>query len=105
MSSHVESLPEERRYDRYEGRLEARLLVEGGWWRCWIRDISPGGAGLEPAIPAGLGERVALGSPFFDFEGELPGRVVNVSDNKTCVVFELDEDTKRRLDRFLAAHI
>ncbi len=95
---------EERDYNRYEGSLEGHLLVDGGWWACRIRDLSLGGAGLEPAIPAALGKTVALSSPFFDFEGEIPGRVVNVSENKTCLAFDLDESTKRRLARFLIAN-
>lgn len=95
---------DERAHERYEGKLEASLLVEGGRWRCWICDISPGGAGLEPEIPAALGKRVALSSPFFEFEGELPARVVNVADQRTCLAFDLDSELRDKLESFLKAN-
>lgn len=95
---------EDRAHERYEGRLEASLLVEGGRWRCWICDISLGGAGLEPEIPAALGKRVALSSPFFEFEGELPARVVNVADRRTCLAFDLDPEMREKLESFLTAN-
>jgi hypothetical protein len=67
---------DERRRERYEGELECRLDLNGASWRCWIRDLSLGGAGLEPAIPAALGQRVTLSSPLFDFDRPLCGRVM-----------------------------
>lgn len=95
---------EERAHLRYEGRLEASLVVDGGHWRCFIRDISLGGAGLEPEIPAALGRPVTLSCPFFSFEGDLEGRVVNVADDRTCLSFELDDDMAYHLAAFLAAN-
>jgi hypothetical protein len=80
-----------RDYNRYERRLEGQFLVEGGRWGCWIRNLSLGGAGLEPAIQAALGKTVALSSPFFDFEDELTGRVVNICGNRTCLACDIDE--------------
>jgi hypothetical protein len=97
---------DERRDPRYEGRLEAVLRVAGGgWWRCWIRDISIGGAGLEPAMPALVGHEVELRSPGFDFDGGLPGRVINVAHRRTCMVFDLDATTRQQLIDFLSANV
>ena len=96
--------PEDRGHERYEGRLEAYLWMEGGWWHCWIRDISLGGAGLEPAIPAALGKRASLTSPYFDFKGQLPGRVINVADDRTCLAFDLDPALRDQLARFITAN-
>lgn len=94
---------DERRHRRYEGRLEASLIIEGDSWRCWIRDISSGGAGIEPAIPAALGKEVRLSSPHFHFEGSLPGRVINVARRRTCLTFDLDPPTHEKLMQFLSA--
>jgi PilZ domain len=95
---------EERRARRYEGRLEAALRVDGAWWRCWIRDLSLGGAGLDPALPALLGREVELRSPGFNFDGGLRGRVINVADQRTCLVFDLEPAAQQCLGTFLAAH-
>jgi hypothetical protein len=96
---------EERRHRRYAAPLEAKLLVEGDHWRCWIRDISVAGAGLDPAIPAALGRRAELHSPHFNFATPLPGRVVNVAAERTCLEFDLDEATARQLTIFLASTV
>jgi PilZ domain len=96
----------DERFDpRFEGRLEAELLVEGGLWRCWIRDLSLGGAGLEPPIPAALGKKVELRSRRFNFEGRLRGRVVNLAHRRTCVAFDLDPGTRQHLTAFLLANV
>jgi hypothetical protein len=99
------AIDDERLDPRYEGRLEALLLFRGAPWRCWIRDLSLGGAGLEPAIPATLGQMVELTCPSFEFEGGLPGRVVNVADRRTCIAFELEARRQDDLARFLSSNI
>jgi hypothetical protein len=96
---------DERRHPRYEGRLEAALMFRGAPWRCWITDMSIGGAGLEPALPATLGHEVELTCPSFGFDGGLPGRVVNVAERRTCIAFELDLERLNDVARFLAANI
>ncbi|HLT01340.1 MAG TPA: PilZ domain-containing protein [Geminicoccaceae bacterium] len=96
---------EERLDPRYEGRLEAFVMFRGAPWRCWICDLSLGGAGLEPALPAMLGQEVELCCPRFDFAGGLPGRVINVAERRTCVAFQLDPEHLDALARFLAANI
>ncbi len=96
---------DERLDPRFEGRLEAELLVEGATWRCWIRDLSLGGAGLEPPIPAVLGKKVELRSRRFNFEGRLRGRVVNLAHKRTCVAFDLDPGTRQHLTAFLLANV
>jgi PilZ domain len=96
---------DERLDSRFEGRLEAELLVDGTRWRCWIRDLSLGGAGLEPPIPALLGKKVELRSPRFNFEGRLRGRVVNLAYRRTCVAFDLDPGTRQHLTAFLLANV
>ena len=98
-------IDDERLDPRYEGRLEALLVFRGAPWRCWICDLSLGGAGLEPAIPATLGQMVELTCPSFEFEGGLPGRVVNVADRRTCIAFELEAQNQDDLARFLATNI
>ena len=98
-------IDDERLDPRYEGRLEALLVFRGAPWRCWICDLSLGGAGLEPAIPATLGQMVELTCPSFEFEGGLPGRVVNVADRRTCIAFELEAQSQDDLARFLATNI
>jgi hypothetical protein len=97
--------PEERRFRRYPAPLEAKLLVGGDHWNCWIRDISVAGAGLDPAIPAALGRDAVLHSPHFDFAAPLPGRVVNVAGERTCLAFDLDEAAARELTVFLASTV
>jgi hypothetical protein len=96
---------EERTDQRYEGRLEAVLRVDGTWWRCWIRDLSLGGAGLDPSLPALLGRDVELRSPGFDFDGGLRGRVINVAEERTCLTFDLEPTTQQQLKAFLQATI
>jgi hypothetical protein len=96
---------DERLDPRYEGRLEAFVLFRGAPWRCWICDLSLGGAGLEPALPAMLGQTVELTCPSFDFAGGLPGRVINVVDRRTCLAFDLEPEHLDALARFLAANI
>lgn len=96
---------DERLDPRYEGRLEAFLMFRGAPWRCWIRDLSLGGAGLEPALPATLGQSVELTCPSFDFTGGLPGRVINVAHRRTCVAFHLNPEHLDALAQFLAANI
>jgi PilZ domain len=96
---------DERLDPRYEGQLEAFVLFRGAPWRCWIRDLSLGGAGLEPALPAMLGQTVELTCPSFDFAGGLPGRVINVADRRTCLAFDLEPEHLDALARFLAVNI
>ena len=95
------SASEERAHRRYSGRLHGLLLVDGDRWRCWIRDLSLGGAGIEPPIPAALGKRVELTSP--EFEGTLTGRVINLAHRRTCIAFDLGETERRKLIEFLAS--
>ena len=96
---------DERLDPRYEGRLEAFVIFRGAPWRCWIRDLSLGGAGLEPALPAMLGQTVELTCPRFGFAGGLAGRVINVADRRTCVDFDLQPEHLDALAGFLAANI
>lgn len=96
---------DERLDPRYEGRLEAFVMFRGAPWRCWIRDLSLGGAGLEPALPAMLGQSIELVCPRFNFPGGLPGRVINVAERRTCVAFDLDPEHLDALAGFLAANI
>jgi len=97
--------PEERRYRRYAAPLEAELLVDGDPWHCRIHDISVDGAGLDPAIPAALGRRVELHSRHFDFTTPLPGKVINVAPERTCLAFDLDDDAARALTIYLASTV
>ena len=96
---------EERLHPRYECRLEAFVMFRGAPWRCWIRDLSLGGAGLEPALPAMLGQDVELNCPSFGFEDALAGRVVNIAERRTCVAFDLDPERLDALARFMAANV
>ena len=96
---------DERLDPRFEGCLEAELLIDGASWRCWIRDLSLGGAGLEPAIPAALGKKAELHSVRFDFAGRLRGRVVNLAHRRTCLAFELDPGTRQQLTAFLLSNV
>jgi hypothetical protein len=102
---HPDELPDERLDPRFAGRLEAELLLDGAWWHCWIRDLSLGGAGLEPPIPPALGKPVELRSVRFNFEGQLRGRVVNVAHRRTCLAFDLDPATRQHLAAFLLANV
>lgn len=95
----------ERRLRRYHAPLEAQLLVDGAPWHCRIHDISVDGAGLDPAIPAALGRKVELRSPHFDFTAPLPGRVVNVASERTCLAFDLDDAAARALTIYLASTV
>ncbi len=103
MSSNPQDPNDQRRHRRLTSRIEASLFFDGGSWRCWIRDISPAGAGLEPAIPAALGRLVELRSP--RFSRALLGRVVNVTNDRTNFAFELDEAMQYELAKFLATNV
>lgn len=110
MSWEITKLPanledDERRHRRYAAPLEAKLLIDGADWHCRIHDISIAGAGLDPAIPAALGQRAELHSPHFDFAAPLPGKVVNVAPERTCIEFDLDEAATRALTIFLASAV
>ena len=103
MSFNPDDPKEQRRHRRLSSRITATLLFDGGAWRCTIRDISPKGAGVEPAIPTALGHLVELQSA--RFKQPLLGRVVNVSDNRTNIAFELDSTMEYELAKFLASNI
>ncbi len=94
---------EQRRHRRQSSRISATLLFDGGAWRCSICDISPKGAGVEPAIPAALGHMVELQSA--RFSRSLLGRVVNVAENRTNIAFELDSAMEYELAKFLATNV
>ena len=70
---------------------------------CVICNISPKGAGLEPAIPSSLGHMVELHSDRLGLP--LLGRVVNVADDITNVAFELDSAMQYELAKFLATNL
>ncbi|NJO36588.1 MAG: PilZ domain-containing protein [Rhizobiales bacterium] len=94
---------EQRRHRRLSSQVPAKLRFDGGAWMCLICNISPKGAGLEPAIPSALGRMVELHS---DRLGQpLLGRVVNVADNRTNVAFELDAGMQYELAKFLATNL
>ena len=103
MSWNPDDPKEQRRHHRQSSRISATLLFDGGAWSCSICDISPKGAGLEPAIPSALGHMVELQS--VRFSQSLLGRVVNVADNRTHIAFELDSSMEYELAKFLAANI
>jgi hypothetical protein len=103
MSWNPDDPSEQRRHHRQSARIPATLLFNGGAWRCVIRDISPKGAGVEPAIPTALGHMVELQSA--RFKRPLLGRVVNVAGDRTNIAFELDPTMAYELAKFLATNI
>ncbi len=103
MSWNPDDPAEQRRHRRQSSRIAATLLFDGGAWSCSICDISPKGAGVEPAIPSALGHMVELQSARFN--RPLLGRVVNVTGNRTNIAFELDSSMEYDLAKFLAANI
>ena len=103
MSWNPEDPEEQRRHRRLSSKIPAKLQFDGSDWMCVICNISPKGAGLEPAIPSALGRMVEvhserLGQP-------LLGRVVNVSENSTNIAFELDSAMQYELAKFLATNL
>ncbi|MDX1541102.1 MAG: PilZ domain-containing protein [Geminicoccaceae bacterium] len=92
---------DERRHVRFDGRVPCYLEIGEDAWRARIRDLSVGGAGLEPAMPATLGQTVRLSCPAFGFETPLTGRVVNVAHRRTCIEFDLNPEAEAELIRFL----
>ena len=68
-----------------------------------ICNISPKGAGLEPAIPSSVGHMVELHSERLGLP--LLGRVVNVAEDVTNVAFELDSAMQYELAKFLATNL
>ncbi len=103
MSFDPENPSEQRRHRRFSSRIPAKLLFDGGEWVCSICNISPKGAGLEPAIPAALGHMVELQSERLN--QCLLGRVVNVAENRTNMAFELDSAMQYELAKFLATNL
>lgn len=103
MSRSSKDSEEQRRHQRLSSRISATLLFDGSAWHCTILNISPKGAGVEPAIPSALGHVVELQSARFDIP--LLGRVVNVSDNRTNIAFELDSAMDYELAKFLATNL
>jgi hypothetical protein len=103
MSWNPEDPREQRRHQRVSSRIPAKLVFDGGAWMCVIANISPKGAGLEPAIPSALGHMVELHSE--RLAQPLLGRVVNVADNCTNVAFELDSAMQYELAKFLATNL
>ena len=92
---------DERRDPRFEGRVDCYLVSRGARWRCWLRDLSLGGAGVEPALPALIDRPVTLTSAVFDFDPPLGGRVINVAHRRTCIAFDLEPATRAALRKFL----
>lgn len=103
MSRNPEKSSEQRRHPRQSSRITATLLFNDGAWHCTICNISPKGAGVEPAIPSALGHLVELQSARFG--QPLLGRVVNVADNRTNIAFELDSSMEYELAKFLATNL
>lgn len=103
MSWNPDNPSEQRRHARQSSRISATLLFDGGAWGCSICNLSPKGAGVEPAIPAALGHMVELQSARFNHP--LLGRVVNVSENRTNIAFELDSAMEYELAKFLATNV
>ncbi|MGI9437424.1 MAG: PilZ domain-containing protein [Geminicoccaceae bacterium] len=103
MSWNPDDPSEQRRHRRLSSRIPATLLFDGGAWRCVISNISPQGAGLEPAIPAALGHMAELQCS--RFSRALLGRIVNVAENRTNMAFELDSTMQYELAKFLATDI
>lgn len=103
MSWNPEDPVEQRRHRRLSSKIPAKLQFDGGAWTCVICNISPKGAGLEPAIPSALGRMVEIHSERLG--QALLGRVVNVADNSTNVAFELDSAMQYELAKFLATNL
>ena len=103
MSWNPDDPSEQRLHRRLSSRIAAELVFDGGTWRCSICDISPAGAGLEPAIPAALGHVVELHCR--RFSRPLLGRVVNVAENRTNMAFDLDSTMQYELAKFLATNL
>lgn len=103
MSWNPEDPSEQRRHRRLSSRIPAKLMFDGSAWLCSICNISPKGAGIEPAIPSALGHMVELQSD--RFKQPLLGRVVNVAENRTNVAFELDSAMQYELAKFLATNL
>lgn len=103
MSWNPDDPDDQRRHRRLSSQIPATLVFDGGSWQCSICNISPKGAGLEPAIPAALGRMVELRSQRLN--GSLLGRVVNVADNRTNMAFELDSAMLYELAKFLATNL
>jgi len=103
MSWNPEDPSEQRRHRRLSSTIPAKLQFDGAAWMCVICDISPKGAGLEPAIPSALGRMVEIHSD--RLEQPLLGRVVNVAESRTNVAFELDSAMQYALAKFLATNL
>lgn len=103
MSWNPDDPSEQRRHRRLSSQISATLVFDGDTWQCSICNISAKGAGLEPAIPTALGHMVELHSQ--RFSRPLLGRVVNVSDNRTNMAFELDSSMQYELAKFLATNV
>ena len=103
MSWNPEDPSEQRRHRRLSSQIPAKLLFNGGEWACTICNISPKGAGLQPALPSALGRMVELQSQRLSLP--LLGRVVNVAENQTNVAFELDSAMQYELAKFLATNL
>lgn len=103
MSWNPEDPSEQRRHRRVSSQIPAKLTFDGGAWMCQIRNISPKGAGLEPAIPSAVGHMVEIHSE--RLAQPLLGRVVNVSESQTNIAFELDSAMQYELAKFLATNL
>ncbi|WP_027134323.1 PilZ domain-containing protein [Geminicoccus roseus] len=92
----------ERRYHRrYAAGLPARLEIDGAVRPVTILNLSLGGAGLAPALPATIGAAAEIGIDGLTPSKTLRARVVSVSRHQTHLLFDCTAEEQASLVEFL----
>ena len=94
-------LGERRYYRRYPMGLEAMIEINGVTRPVTISDLSLGGAALQPGFPGLIGARVGLKLNGLEPATVLPGRILNVSKNRTHLLFDCMAREQSALITFL----
>jgi len=89
-----------RDYPRQKVPYQARVKVRDDWRPCTVKDISVSGAEVEAIPTISEGQDVILEIPDF---GELTAEVARITEKSNALKFDLDSETKERLEAVLPA--
>ncbi|GBD43956.1 hypothetical protein HRbin40_01439 [bacterium HR40] len=90
-----------RLFRRYAVGVTGRVLAATGTMACTVHDLSLAGAGISPAFPELVGQRVHLLFDGLDLATGIPARVLRAAADRSHLQFEPDEQAEEALTFFL----
>ncbi len=89
-----------RKYKRVQICSPTEVFVNGQWRECRLNDVSAGGAEIEAVEGIQKGNAIKLRISAL---GEFAGRVVRATELSRAIEFDIDEDTRAKLQHSLAS--